>query len=376
MTYEELVSKTNAAISELVYDKVTLRNAYNYYNCERDKEQFKFLEDNYGIGSPTQVEFIPLIKKHIDALIGEYLDMPIKAEISCKDEKTINNIYRDKQLKIANECYNLLQQNLKNNLLRFLDNKNLQDLNIKEQLDKLKEDVEENFISEYEIAAHNIIKFIKQSRNIDLTTKLKQLYLDLLVTGFTFYRVFPANKNIQIECLNPLDVFPELNYNSPYINECKRIVVRKYLSRQEILNKYGKKLSKEDLEKIKDNFKEYSKYSESYIVRSYTNSVGHPITNGIRAGEEVDPINGHWYNLELIPVYEVEWIETDKNFVEQLYGSVRIGDEIYIVDNKSKDVVRTMDAPEKCYLTVNGVWFNNRGSKPYSMAINCMVLQD
>jgi hypothetical protein len=38
MTYEELVSKTNAAISELVYDKVTLRNAYNYYNCERDKE--------------------------------------------------------------------------------------------------------------------------------------------------------------------------------------------------------------------------------------------------------------------------------------------------------------------------------------------------
>jgi hypothetical protein len=34
--------------------------------------------------------------------------MPIKAEISCKDEKTINNIYRDKQLKIANECYNLL----------------------------------------------------------------------------------------------------------------------------------------------------------------------------------------------------------------------------------------------------------------------------
>jgi hypothetical protein len=35
-----------------------------------------------------------------------------------------------------------------------------------------------------------------------------------------------------------------------------------------------------------------------------------------------------------------------------------------------------MDAPEKCYLTVNGVWFNNRGSKPYSMAINCMVLQD
>jgi len=38
-------------------------------------------------------------------------------------------------------------------LLRFLGNKDLQDLNIKEQIDKLIEDINENFISEYEIAA-------------------------------------------------------------------------------------------------------------------------------------------------------------------------------------------------------------------------------
>ena len=82
MKQEELIVKTNKAISELVYDKTRLRKAYNYYNCKRDQEQFKYLEDNYGIGQPTSVEFIPLIKKHIDALVGEYLDRMFKS-IKC-----------------------------------------------------------------------------------------------------------------------------------------------------------------------------------------------------------------------------------------------------------------------------------------------------
>ncbi len=152
MKKEELVSKTNLAISELVQEKTGIQKAYNYYNCKRDKEQFKYLEENFGIGQPTAVDFIPLIRKHIDALVGEYLNVPILPKVSCKDTETIHNIFREKQLKISTECYNLLQNNLKNNLLRMLGSKDMQDLNIKEQLDKLVEDINENFISEYEIA--------------------------------------------------------------------------------------------------------------------------------------------------------------------------------------------------------------------------------
>lgn len=378
MNYEELVQKTDAIISELVIEKTHLQKAYNYYNCKRDEEQFKYLEENYGIGQPTEVEFIPLIKKHVDALIGEYLDIPIQPKVSCKDTKTINNIFRDKQLKIAEECAKLLKQNLQNNLIRFIDGKSMQDLNIKEQLDTLIEDINENFISEYEIAGQNIIQYIIQSRNIDLTTKLKQLFLDLLVTGFTFFRATPSpsKKNIQIECLNPLNVFPELNYNSPYINDCRRIVVRTYLTCEEILNKYGKKLTKKEIDSIKEQWST-KKESDTFFVRSYTDTMGYPASKGIRAGEEVTPIfpwNSYFYN-HVIPVYEVEWIETDKDYVEQLKSVIRIGDEIYIID-EDKKTIRTQDAPEKCKLTVNGVWFANRDAEPYSMVINCMVLQD
>ena len=137
MSKEELIQKTDLAISELVYSKDKMKKSYNYYNCKRDEEQFKYLEENYGIGQPTSVEFTPLIRKHIDALVGEYLDIPILPKVSCKDEETIHNIFREKQLKIAAECSDLLQKNLKNNILRLLGSKDLADLNIKEQLDKL-----------------------------------------------------------------------------------------------------------------------------------------------------------------------------------------------------------------------------------------------
>ena len=382
MKEDVLVSKTNLAIAELVYDKVKLKKCYNYYNCIRDKEQFKYIEDNFGIGQPTSVEFIPLIRKHIDALVGEYLDIPILPKVSCKDEETIDNIFREKQLKIAQECFNLLQSNLKNNLLNFLGNKDMTDLNIKEQLDKLVEDINENFVSQYEIAGQNVVEYIIQSRNTDLITKLKQLFIDLLVTGYNFYRVIPSpsGQNIQIECLNPLNVFPDLNYNSPYIKDSYRIVVRKYLTRNEVLNIYGKDLKREDIQKIKELWEDHLDYSNSVYVRSYVDSCGKPLTNGIRAGEEITPGYPDQYQYKfdnnIIPVYEVEWIETDKQFKMQRYSTVRIGEEIYILKGLDENVVRTKDSPEKCGLSVNGVWFNNRSGEPYSMVSACMVLQD
>ena len=382
MNKDQLIEKTNLAIEELVYDKTKLRKSYNYYNCKRDKEQFKYLEDNYGIGQPTAIEFIPLIRKHVDALVGEYLDVPILPKVSCKDEETINNIFREKQLNISKECFNLLQSNLKNNILRIMGNQDMTDLNIKEQLDKLIEDINENFVSQYEIAGQNVVEYIIQSRNTDLITKLKQLFIDLLVTGFNFYRVNPSDsgQNVQIECLNPLNVFPDLNYDSPYIKDCYRVVVRRFLTKDEVLNKYGKDLSKDDIAKIKETWKNNMYYSSSTYVRSVTNACGGPATDGIRAGEEVTPgyPEKQWYrrNWDIIPVYEVEWIETDKKFIMQRYSTVRIGQEIYILKGKDENVVRTKDAPEKCGLTVNGVWFNNRSDEPYSMVNACMVLQD
>lgn len=376
MTQEELVEKTDNIISELVYDKTRLKKAYNYYNCVRDPEQFRYLEENYGIGQPTSVEFIPLIRKHIDALVGEYLETPIQPKVSCKDKETINNIFREKQLLISKEVHSLLSANLKKNILRLLGSKDMVDLNIKEQIDKIIEDINENFVSEYEIAGQNVIHYLIQSRNVDLINKLRQLIVDLLVTGYTFYKVLKSEHNIQIEALDPLNTFPDINPDSNYIKDSSRVVVRKFLTKNEILSKYGKQLSKEDVRKIEDRWEDWNVDSDYVEAR-----VGQPFTlsDGLYADEEIYPGNfgrRKYLSSSYIPVYEVEWIETDKHFIEQRYSSVRIGGEIYIISNKPDEVIRTKDAPEKCTLSVNGIFYTNRSSEPYSMVLKCMSLQD
>jgi hypothetical protein len=58
----------------------------------------------------------------------------------------------------------------------------------------------------------------------------------------------------------------------------------------------------------------------------------------------------------------------------QRYKSVRIGESIYILYGKDDNVVRSHDNPNYCTLTVNGVYFLNRGGEPYSLVLSCAAL--
>lgn len=379
MTNDELIEKTDKAISELVYPKYRLQKAYNYYNGIRDKDQFKYLEEAFGTSTPTSINFTPLIRKHVDALVGEYLSMPIIPKVSCKDSDTINNIHREKQLKIASEIHSYLKKSLQNSILSFIDGKNITDTLIEEQLKKIIEDINSSFTSEYEIAAQNVIDYVMQSRDTDLLTSLRNLILDLLITGYTFYKVEPTleGNNIKIRVLNPLNTFIDRNIESPYVKNSYRAVVRTWMSKTEILNKYGKDMSRSDRKILEEKWQ--SIYDNSmYYVKMRNNSKGVPVTDGILAGIEVTP--GYPQNQtgeqELIPVYETEWLEVDEDFVMQRYETIRIGEEIYILKGKNEKVMRSKTNPSYCTLSVNGVYFLNRNSEPYSLVLACTHLQD
>lgn len=256
----------------------------------------------------------------------------------------------------------------------------IQDPTIKKDLQDLMEDLDYGFQSQYEIAAQNVIQYLLQSRDTDIYTKLRMLLIDLLVTGYTFYRVLPTvgGNNIRIEVLNPLNTFIDRNPNSVYVKDSYRAVVRRWLTKTEILNQYGKDLSKDDIKIIKDTW-EYGYDSVPLYVRSYRGVNGTPSTNGIRAGEEVIPgypVQDTIFNYNFIPVYEVEWLDVDKDGIMQRYKTVRIGERIYIIYGKDEDVIRSHDNPSYCSLTVNGIYFLNRGNEPFSIVKACAKLQD
>lgn len=377
MSDEDLIEKSNKTIAELVQEKTELQKAYNYYNGVRDAEQFRYLEENYGIGNPTSVEFTPLIRKHIDALVGEYLGMPTIPKVTCKDTDTISKITREKQIKIVTEVVSFLQKRLKNKLLEQIQNKkDIQDVLIQQDIENLIEDLNYDFTSEYEIAAQNVIQYIMQSRETDFKNKQKRLLLDLLIAGYMCYRTKPSvsKNNVKIDILDPRNTFFDINPESNYLKDSYRCVVRRWLTRSQILNEYGNDLSKKDIKDIVDTWNDFSWDSGSYYVRTTGGD-----TMGIRAGEEIAIVgtpNEQYRYRDLIPVYEVEWLETDKHYVMQRYKTIRIGQDIHILIGKDDSVIRSVDNPNYCSLSVNGIYNANRSNQPYSLVLACANLQD
>lgn len=377
MSDEDLIEKTDKTITELVQEKTGLQKAYNYYNGVRDAEQFRYLEENYGIGNPTSVEFTPLIRKHIDALVGEYLGMPTLPKVTCKDTDTISKITREKQIKIATEVVSFLQKRLKNKLLEQLQNKkDIQDILIQQDVENLIEDLNYDFTSEYEIAAQNVIQYIMQSRETDFKNKQKRLLLDLLIAGYMCYRTKPSvgKNNVKIDILDPRNTFFDINPESNYLKDSYRCVIRRWLTKSQILNEYGDELSKKDIKDIEDTWNDISWDGGSYYVRTTEGS-----TMGIRAGEEIAIIGSpdeQYRYRDLIPVYEVEWLETDKHCIMQRYKTIKIGNDIYILVGKDDSVIRSIDNPNYCSLSINGIYNANRSNQPYSLVLACANLQD
>ena len=378
-----LIDKIDKAISELVIDKHRLQKAYNYYNCKRDPEQFRYLEENYGIGSAVSIEFTPLIRKHVDALIGEYLGTPLLPKISCKDKSTISNITRDKQIAINKELMSFYKSKLNNTLLDFINGKDVVDHSVEDQINTLVEDINKNFVSEYEVAAQNVLEYIIQSKDTNLLDKLTVLLQDLIITGSCYYKIKKSSSgtNIEIDTRNTLNVFEDRNPESTKVNKGYRIVDRSWLSKPEILNRFGKDLTETQLEDV-DGLFEGGAYSASYYVRSKSN-VALPATNNA-IGENVEVVPGYPYdsnsfNYQLVPVFDVEWIDTDKEngeYVLNRYSGTKIGESIYVLNGKDEDVVRSSDNPTYCTLKMNGIHYLSRNNVPYSLVLACAQLQD
>lgn len=388
MNKDKEIEKINQCINDLIYDKVQLKKAYNYYHCIRDAEQFKHLEDNYGIGTPTSVTFTPLIKKHIDVLVGEYLELDPDLQISCKDEKTVSDIMRDKQLKIHAAVFERFKQKLQNAIIQvLLENKEVvNDPFFDQEIARLKKEVSDNYVSEYEIAAQNILNYIKNSRDIDLKNKMRELLTDLLIAGVCYYRVRPSGgkNNLRLEILNPLDTFIERNHNDFYLNRSPRAFTRRWLTIDQILNEYDEELTSEARNILINNTHPSNRDNRHIYVRAAAgdgfNKIPRGKSPGLLGGLEVCPIREvvdpyYNYNANLLPVYECEWIEYEKDKLVRHEG-IKIGEEVYIVRGESENVVRSVSNPKDCTLSINGIFFADKNGAPFSLIVNTMDLQD
>ena len=375
---EEQINIINKAISELVYEKTHMIKAYNYYHGKRDPEQFRHLEENYGIGTPTSVEFVPLVRKHIDVLVGEYLTIPVLPKVSCKDSDTIAKMTEEKLAYINKILGKEIQEYFKKILKGEIGN----DPKISDKLDEMEENLSDSFISQYEIAAQNVVDWSIQSRVIDFIMKRKHILIDLLTTGTCYYRVMESasKTNVDLEALNPLHTFIDRNINSQYSKNSQRGVIRKWLTKNEILEKYGDVLTPKDIENLEERS---NQESSGFYQRGFESlmAVSDPETDGILAGWEVTPTYGSnsVQSMNRYEVFDVEWLQTDKEgkkYITNRYRGIRIGSNIYVLIGKVANVIRSKDNPNSCGLSINGTFFADRNGNPFSLILATASLQD
>lgn len=376
-------------ISDLVQEKEELVKAYNYFNGVRDHYQYENLEKNYGVGNPTSVGFTPLTRKHIEAIVGEYLTMKPKPRISCKDHNTLSNIFRDKQLEISKKVYDYISKYLESSLYKAImgqsQNKDTKqaDEEIDKEISQIKESVNRNFISNYEIAAQNICEYVLQNRDLDFKNKLEQLLLDLLIAGQAYYKVVPtkSQKNFKIELCDPLNTWVDKDPKSRYMKNAYKSVVRKWMSIEEIEIKFGDYLSDKDLKTLREwkTFYEDDDASNFALITGVASRCGR-LDDGIWAGTGVHPYDDTPDDMsDLIPVYEVEWIDSKKEkdkWIGYCYHVIRIAEDIYVLDYDDIMMPRNPDEPNQARLSINGIWYTNGHGGPYSLMLATADLQD
>lgn len=385
MNKEHEIQRINKCITELVYDKVVLKTAYNYYHGVRDPKQYEYLKQQYGISNPIDIEFVPFTSKHVDVLVGEYLDLDQSMEVSAKDDATLSNIMRDKQLAIHKECFDYFQKYLQNSLVSIItgEQQMTTDPAFEKEIQKIKDRIDKNFVSDYTLAAQNILTMIKQSRDIDLKNKLRELLVDLLVGGCIYYdtQLTPGEDGVKLLPLNPLDTFVERNPNEFWLNKSPRAVVRKYMTYAQVMATYGDDLPEEAKNELK------SAHRNDYDLGAYEVHNGAPIIltdsqpkQGILAGMEAVPNpyfrDGNLNNESKITVYEVQWLEVDEDGTIQRHEGVRIGSNIFIVKGVNENAPRSVMNPKETTLSINGMFFNDKNGQPFSMILATKALQD
>jgi hypothetical protein len=406
-------------IAAMVREKDHIKTARNLYDGVRNKDEFRYLEETFGIETPLAVKMTPLIKTRIDVLVGMFLDEEYNYHVSISDTTTVAHVEEEKKKEFTKRMMQKLDEFTNETINLIRNNKTVDATKTENNFVKtLKESLNEEFISSFEIAIQSLLKFFEQDPTINIKQKAKQFLIDYLVTGEAYYRTYLDYEggDPKLEICKPENVFFSKNTAHQFLAEggdphVMAVVHRTYMKRNEILNRWGHVMTDEQ------------KTALYGMARSTA-------VNRIRDPRQLD----HMYNLQdavydqhtnstwdTLPVYHVEWlanneVKIDKEEQAKLevvnhiskkeywkdslvpdsylgvgagngeprdvvyrldkYEGIRIGWDIYLNMGKSKHTPRSISSPYKTTLSYNGTVYNDRNSKPYSLALSLKNIQD
>ncbi len=422
-SFKYLSGSIDYHIANLVRDKSHIKKCRNLYEGVRDKREFKYLEDVFGIETPLSVKMTPLIKTRIDVLLGLLLDEEFTHRVTMNDTMSYDIVEQEKRNERAERVVAAYQEQIHKNIKRV--NKGEQpkeDVVTQQFMERLDTFISEEFVSSMEIAAQSLIKFYNQDPTVKLRQKLKQYFLDLLVTGEAYYRTYfnKMGSDPILEICKPENIFTNINTSHQFLSDgntpnTNAVVHRFCLQKGEILSRYGHLMNKEDKRKI---FGDKTSQTSSRSVYS-----GRDLESLGDRDYDVDDCDIHsqytFNDTDVYEVHHVEWLANNEVTLstqdmhdlqnvesidyhldgekEKIYGKkagsgepqpkayrldcyegIRIGgvDNVYLNMGKSKYSTRSIGQPYKTTLSYNGCMYNARNGRPYSLAYALRHIQN
>ena len=169
---------------------------------------------------------------------------------------------------------------------------------------------------------------------------------------------------------------------SRYMKNGHKSVIRKWMTEEEIIIKYGDYLTESDIKELSRYKMHFSEDSNFLLITGQESRCGSIKNPGIMHGVGAHPeavdymFERQW---DLIPVYEVEWIDykkKDGKYIGVRYHVTRIHSDIYILDGEDEDMPRDIDEQNEARLSVNGIWYTNGHGAPYSLMLATADQQD
>jgi len=386
-------------IGKLVVNKEHIPLCRKYYSGVRDTSEYDYLNDNYGIGNAVDIQFTPIIKPRIDALVGLFLSESFSYRVSVTDEPTIDLESEQKKEHILKSIENELTNFAKETEQYYANNGEQSDkappmLNFTAKKgEQLAKKLEENFISVYAEAAQHLIYFFEQSNDLDFRRKTAELLYDLLITGEMFWRIYTAREGDDpiMEVIKPENIFFNKNKGDLYLDTADAVVHREYMTRHQILQKYGHLMTEEEFKKVSGRWGGYGNNRNLYDPELL-----HELSH-----DDMDEFSNYRQftgdPLDVVEVYHVEWLASNRydksptqdynpvenkkelkkqGWIESRYEITRIMGNIYVGGGKSKGVVRKQGNPYKASLSYDGISYNLRQGAPYSMVYSLKDVQD
>jgi hypothetical protein len=375
-----LKGNIDKTIADLVYDKKRTRTAYNYYVGRRDDYELQHLTDNYGVGVPTEIPHMRMIGRRINSLIGKQLQNNLDYFITCNNEIALEEKSNEKKNKIMGDI------NSQVNKYAGKKEEVIDDL----FLNTLKEKYGLGWQTDFEIAVQEYIGYFIDKN--ELKNEFKELGKDMFISGEMYNRVFvrELGKDPEHWKVDPRDFFYETNPNSIWIEDCKRVVYRRFMSPTQILNELGHLIEPDEYDKV-------ARAIISYYNERYQREVMF-VEN--KYGENIATADIPRYEADLIEVFHVEWVATnpfkgDTDVVDLVESKakniksknryrtdryegyrIEVGGGIYIGMGRCKNIERTIQDPYACKLTYNGMVYNRNYDEAYSMVLATKDVSD